>query len=175
MLTTAKKEKHEEALQFAGFEQFCSDVTRQKTKDIEEADEQIGLLKAHIMASDTEAVRLSIEVQNHVVEMGQMEKDSEAAKTVRHMEREEYLAMHQNYTESLHALSKAIMTMKAQDYDRKGVDGGAAAMLQKVQSSVAMPQKQGRALQAFLELVNSEEPDLTFAPEGGAPSVPTTA
>merc|ERR1719482_677539 len=65
MLEKGKKEKHEEQVQFAAYKQFCDDTTVEKKRAIEEANEQIGVLKADIEKYAADAERLTLEIAEH--------------------------------------------------------------------------------------------------------------
>jgi hypothetical protein len=103
MLEKAKSAKHEENVQFAGFKQFCGDVTVQKQDAIKEADGQIELLKADVEKANSEAERLGDEVVGHEKEITGWEKDGKDATKVREKERATYLEAHADYTESIQA------------------------------------------------------------------------
>jgi len=155
MAAKAEMEKHQEQLQFASFSQFCGDVTLEKQKAIREAEQQLAALDAAVQKHDTEAVRLGDELVGHEAELVSLQNDSEVAAAVRDAERAEHAATHQNYSESLAALTEAIAVLKSRAHNTDGVYG----MLQKVRPFLAS--KGGKAMEAFLAR-GSEEPDLTF-------------
>lgn len=165
MVKTAKEEMHQEQLQYVAYESFCTSTLAEKQRAVTEAASQVELLQATVQKHNTEADRLTVEIEGHIAEMASFDEDLKAATVVRSSEREEYMAMQQNYTESLHALSQAIAVLKTQNYDRMG-KGPTESFLQGL--SVMVP-RVGRELQSFLER-DSEDPDLTFVP-----AVPTTA
>ena len=52
---------------FAAYKQFCEDTTVEKKRAIEEANEQIDVLKADIEKCTTTAAKLSKEIAEHEV------------------------------------------------------------------------------------------------------------
>jgi len=162
MKTKAAQEKHEEQVQFAGFKQFCDDVSVEKQRAIETADAAIQTLQADIEKANTEVTRLGEEIMTHEAEIGSWQKDSMNATSMREVEREDYIKMHQDYSESISAITQAVSALKQQAYDRSGV----AALLSKPLERAPAADK--KVIDAFL-MRDSEEPDLTFV----APPPPT--
>jgi hypothetical protein len=159
MLTKAENEKHEEQVQFAGFKQFCDDVTHEKQIAIAQADAAIEKLEADVLKYNTEVDRLTGEIEDHVAELVQYQNDTEASQVVHVAERAEFMATHRNYTESVDALERAIQVLKAQAHDTAGV----YALLQKVRNWRRLPLAAGRTIAAFLAR-STEDPDLVFVP-----------
>lgn len=163
MLAKAESGKHVEQLQYAGFTQFCSDVTLDKQRAIVKGDEQISTLQALIFKYNVDIDRLSSAVLNQNAAISGWTNDTQAAGVVRESELADYGAMRRNYSESIAALTQAIVTLKKQAYDRPGSFAGSAALVQAMASvgRLSLPGGAGRAVQAFLER-SSEDPDLTF-------------
>eukprot|EP00928_Gymnodinium_smaydae_P023832 TRINITY_DN19505_c0_g3_i1.p1 TRINITY_DN19505_c0_g3~~TRINITY_DN19505_c0_g3_i1.p1 ORF type:complete len:735 (+),score=125.87 TRINITY_DN19505_c0_g3_i1:176-2206(+) len=160
MLSQAKEARQEERVQYAAFKQFCDTTTSLRQKAVKDGDEKIDALKAHIQKFDTEAERLGTEIARHEEEIRGWTNDTQAADNVRETERGDYKAMHQNYTESIQALAKAISALKEQAYDRPSTK---ATSLLVQRASEAAPAPARRAIEAFLAR-GAEEPDLTFRP-----------
>jgi len=158
----AAQEKHEEQVQFAGFKQFCDDVSIEKQRAIAAADAEMATLKADIQKADVEVARLGEEILTHQEEIGSWQEDTTNATSVRQMERGDYLKMHQDYSESISAITQAMIALKQQAFDRKGV----AVLLSKPLEQA--PKADRRLIEAFL-MRDSEEPDLSFV----APPPPT--
>jgi hypothetical protein len=154
MLEKAKSAKHEENVQFAGFKQFCGDVTIQKQDAIKEADGQIELLKADVEKANSEAERLGDEVVGHEKEITGWEKDGKDATKVREKERATYLEAHADYTESIQALSRAITILKQQNFDR-----AAKSFLQKVSAFQRTPEHARKVIEAFLDRTAEDRED----------------
>merc|ERR1719159_210015 len=62
MLAKGQKEKHEEAVQFAAYKQFCDDTSVEKKRSIEKAGEAIDMLKADIAKGTADAALLGKEI-----------------------------------------------------------------------------------------------------------------
>jgi len=165
MVDNAEQDKHAEAVQFAGFKQFCDDVSLEKQTAIEKADEKIETLQAHILKYDTNVEKLGSEIMQHNADIAGWENDTEAATVVRKGEKSDYGDMHRNYSESVTALTHAIAVLKKQTADTAGTYAGAPALLQAVRAQ--MPLEASQAIQTFLQR-SSEDPDETYYP-------PTTA
>lgn len=164
MIEAGKDEKHEEQLQYAVFERFCIDTSAEKDRSIKQADSQLELLRAEIQKHGTEAERLAVEIRGHEGKTTSLENDTEAAAAVRAAERSDYEAMHQNYSESIHALTEAIAHLKRTAYGKKDGD---TALVQRVLPALSrLPASSTRAIAAFLEGGSDEPDDAAF---GAAP------
>merc|ERR1711934_689535 len=119
MLEKGKKEKHNEQVQFAAYKQFCDDTSVEKKRAIEEANEQIEVLKADIQKYTADAAKLTKEIAELDEDISVWTGDIKAATKVREIEKADYDAMHKDYSESVDALQRAIDVLKKQSYDRK--------------------------------------------------------
>merc|ERR1719471_380759 len=119
MLEKGKKEKHDEQVQFAAYKQFCDDTTVEKKRAIEEANEQIDVLKADIEKYTATAAKLSKEIAEHEEDISVWNGDVKAATKVREIEKADYDTTHTDYSESVDALERAIAVLKKQAHDRK--------------------------------------------------------
>jgi hypothetical protein len=163
MLEKGKKEKHEEAVQFATYKQFCEDTEVTVKRSIKESDEKIGMLKADIQKYSTEATDLAREIQEAEADVATAEGDKKASMKVRELERVEYEAVHKDYSESIDAIGKAVAVLKKQAFDR-AQKSDKSALLQDVIDLKRVPSESKRAIQAFLAS-DSEEEVLSAAPE----------
>merc|ERR1719476_1103956 len=101
MLEKGKKEKHDEQVQIAAYKQFCDDTTVEKKRAIEEANEQIEILKADIEKYTATAAKLSKEIAEHEEDISVWTGDIKAATKVREIEKADYDATHTDYSESV--------------------------------------------------------------------------
>jgi predicted RNase H-like nuclease (RuvC/YqgF family) len=62
MLEKGKKEKHDEQVQFAAYDQFCKDTSTEKGRSIKEASEKIEMLKADIQKATADTDSLTKEI-----------------------------------------------------------------------------------------------------------------
>merc|ERR1719356_2199086 len=119
MLANGKKEKHDEQVQFAAYKQFCDDTSTEKTRAIEEANQQIEVLKADIEKYSADAAKLAKEIAAHEEDISVWTGDTKAATKVRSIENTDYETTHADYSESIDALERAISVLKKQAYDRE--------------------------------------------------------
>merc|ERR1719282_1242495 len=147
MLNKAKAAKHDEQVQFAAYKQFCDDTTVEKQRAIKEANERIEILKADIQKYTEDAAMLTKEIAGHDEDISVWKGDKKAAAKVRQLEKADYDAMHQDYSESIDALQRAIAVLKKQAHDRK------QAMLQvsNLKQLSLVPIDAKKAIDAFLE------------------------
>jgi len=165
MAVKGKKEKHEEQVQFAAFKQFCDDTTVEKERAIKEATEKIEMLKADIQKYIADAAQLTKEIAGHDSDIAAWTGDKKAATKVRTMEKNDYDAMHKDYSESVDALQRAIAVLKKQAYDRK--QASSLAQVSALKSLTLIPPEAKKALDLFL-MQSVEEP----SDEGLAVSAP---
>jgi len=165
MSAKGKKEKHEEQVQFAAFKQFCDDTSVEKERAIKEATEKIEMLKADIQKYIADAEQLTKEIAGHDSDIAAWTGDKKAATKVRTMEKNDYDAMHKDYSESVDALQRAIAVLKKQAYDRK--QASSLAQVSALKSLTLIPPEAKKALDLFL-MQSSEDP----ADEGLAVSAP---
>merc|ERR1719399_2801424 len=147
MVEKAKKEKHEEAVQFATFKQFCDSTSASKTKAIAEANEMMESLTSDIEKYNSDAEAASKVITKDDSDISTWEGNLKAAIKVREVEKEDYAATFADYGESITALEEGIATMKKENH---ATPGSAAAMLQ-VSKAPLIPKETKRAIAAFLQ------------------------
>jgi len=160
MLAQGKKEKEEEAAQYAEFAQFCHDTTMEKTWAINDANDQIEQLVADIQKYEADIARLTKEIEEHDGDIATWEGDKAAATKVREQEHSDYEETHKDYSESIDALERAIATLKKQDFTR------AQASLVQLKSMRLVPAHAKRVIASFLAQDDNTEGFLDYkAPE----------
>jgi len=164
MSAKGKEEKHKEQVQFAAYKQFCDDTAVERKRDIAEAEEKIGVLKADIEKYTTDAARLAKEIAAHDEDVAAWTGDQKAATKVRNMEKADYDKMHADYSESIDALERAIAVLKKQAYTRK--QAKSFAQVSAVAKLSLIPEEAKNTINAFLQ----QDPD-----EGLAVSAPEAA
>lgn len=157
MLAKGKEEKHAEAVQFATYKQFCSDTEAEKTRAVQVADEQIESLKAGIQMAQTSAETLKNEVMELEAQTATWQADEKAAAKVRETERSEYLKVHQDYSDTIDAVTKAMQMLKSQAYNRKQASAEETSALAQVSVLQKVPEGTKRVLAAFLARSSSAE------------------
>merc|ERR1711865_1346401 len=94
MLEKGKKEKHEEQTAFAAYKQFCDDTTVEKNRDINEANDHIGVLKADIEKAVATIEKLSEEISELEEDVSIWEGDIKAATKMGEIENADYDKTH---------------------------------------------------------------------------------
>jgi len=155
MLVKGKQEQHAEQVQFAEYKQFCVDTSASKTQAIKEANEHIELLKADIEEYTTTAARLTKEIAAHDADIAAWKGDTAAANKVRDIEKTDYDTLHQDYSESVSALQRAIEVMKARSANLPQAQASLAQVSALTRISL-IPPKAKKALDAFLQGVQPE-------------------
>ena len=143
MADKGKKEKHDEQVQFAAYKQFCDDTTVEKERAIKEANERMEKLEADIAKFKSDAKKLAKEIAKHDKDIATWSGDKSAASKVRQIEAGDYATLHQDYSESIDALGRAVQVLKTQNYDRKQ----AAEML--IQLSAIVPEENKQAVSSL--------------------------
>ena len=121
------------------------------------------MLKADIQKYTAKAAKLTKEIAELDEDITIWTGDIKAATSVRKIEKSDYDALHQDYSESVDALGRAIAVLKKQSYDRKQK----ASLLQvsALTRLSLIPAEAKRAIDVFVQ-------DNDFAPEGLAVSAP---
>jgi len=164
MLEKGKKEKHDEQVQFASYKQFCDDTSVEKKRGIEEAAQQIDMLKADISKAVADAAQLGKEISGLDEDVSIWQGDQKAATSVRQIEKSDYDATHKDYGESVDALQRAIAVLKKQAHDRG--QKASLAQLSALKNLNLIPDSAKKIINAFL----STEEDVVdeAAPEANA-------
>merc|ERR1719203_1805488 len=156
MLEKGKKEKHDEQVQFAAYKQFCDDTTVEKKRAIEEANEQIGVLKADIEKYTATAAKLTKEIAEHEEDISVWNGDVRAATKVREIEKADYDATHTDYSESVDALQRAIAVLEKQAHDRKQASLVQVSALKELN---LIPTEAKKTIDLFLSQSGEQEPE----------------
>jgi hypothetical protein len=157
------KEKKEESVRFSAFQQWCTDLSAEKTKAIEAAAEMIEKLDADIATAEAdieEATKIILELDE---DLGRWDKDKKAATDVRKKERVDYEATHKEYADIIDALDRAIAVLKSQPKNiaQKSL---MQTHVEKIMNARIVPEKASRVLAAFLQDMQPAELDYQ-APE----------
>jgi len=165
MVEKGKKEKGDEAIQFASFKTFCDNTVSAKQAAIAEAGEMIETLTADIEKYEAEAATLAKEIAGLEADISTWEGDVNAAVKVREIEHTDYVATHSDYTESITALEGAIAVLKK----TSGDVAQAAAALTQVASGKLFPSESRKIINAFLTMGTDASHGLKMgAPEANA-------
>jgi len=163
MVAKGKKAKHEEQVSYAAYKQWCDSITVEKQKAIKEANQQIEMLDADIQKYEAESKLLTQEIAKLDEDVATASGDQKAATRVRETEKADYMATHQDYSESIDALERAIEVLKKQSGDR----AQAGAALAQLKSIDLIPAESKRVIDAFIAEDN-EVGTAVAAPEANA-------
>lgn len=147
MLTNGKKEKHTEEINFSAYKQFCEDTAAEKSRLIKEGNNEIEMLTADIAKAQSDAEVLGREIQGHDSDIAAWQTDIADARDIRTAENKDFVATHKDYSESIDALTRAIATLKKQNFNREQV----ASLIQVLAKYPDFEANEARAaLNAFL-------------------------
>lgn len=154
MMAKGKKEKEEETVAFATYQQFCKDTRVEKTRSIAKGAETIDRLEGDIAKAEEEIQMNQKAIARHDQDIAKWSTEKSTATESRKKEHADYEVEYQDYTDSMNAAERA----KAQ------ITGGAdmslvqnRAVLERVVnvqgrfSIAAVPASARRALEAFLQ------------------------
>jgi len=160
LVKKAKKEKHEEQMQFAAYEGWCTGTKDEKSKAIEAANMAIEQLEADIKSYDADVARLTEEIAKLEENAAKWQAEMDEAIKVRGIEKADYMTTHTDYQESVDALNMAINVLKQQGYSLLQKKA-----LTKVQKLKNIPDASKKAIDAFLE----QDPDITGVVDANTP------
>eukprot|EP00435_Cladocopium_sp_Y103_P039729 s200_g10.t1 len=162
------KEMKDEQVQFAEFSQFCELTLAEKARSIGDATDKIETLEAEIAQAGSEAERLGAEAAQHAADAKAAAEEKAEATEVRSKERADYQTTHQDYTESIDAIGRA---MKALKENKKEVSlAQLAATRQRVSR---MPTEVADQIDALLHTAKEEPSLLSEGLESQAPKPKT--
>merc|ERR1719399_2815381 len=82
MLEKAKKEKHEEMMQFAAFKQFCDDTIAKKKEEIAAAEEKIEQLVAEMEKLEAYILQLGKDIKKLLEDIATWEAGGQRRHTI---------------------------------------------------------------------------------------------
>jgi len=162
MVAKGKQEKHEEQVAFSAFSQFCKDTIDQKQEAIAKGAATIEQLNADILKAQSDQQKLGDEIKVHDSEIAAWEDDKAKANEERAAEKSDYQTLHNDYSESIDALGRAIQVLKQQSGNT------AQSLLQKVVSLNRVPASAKRTILAFLATSEEQDPMAVSAPQANA-------
>merc|ERR1719171_1992863 len=127
----------------------------------------IEVLKADIQKAAADAARLGKEIADHEEDISIWTGDIKAATSVREIEKADYDKTHQDYSESVDALERAIAVLKKQAHDRKQASFVQVSALKELS---LIPADAKKAIDLFLMQDGIQEPEglAVSAPEANA-------
>eukprot|EP00820_Chromera_velia_P024196 Cvel_32708.t1-p1 / transcript=Cvel_32708.t1 / gene=Cvel_32708 / organism=Chromera_velia_CCMP2878 / gene_product=hypothetical protein / transcript_product=hypothetical protein / location=Cvel_scaffold5151:1-3446(-) / protein_length=429 / sequence_SO=supercontig / SO=protein_coding / is_pseudo=false len=130
MLSTSKKEIHEEQIAFSAFKQWCEDTSAEKGGLIEKGKVEVEELEAAVEKGLAEAAALAKEIEELSGMIEEWKAERKKTKAVREEEHAVFVAAHTDYLESIDALERAITVMKGAKTDLTKVAQAGEALLQ---------------------------------------------
>merc|ERR1719337_265967 len=113
-------------MQFAAYKQFCDDTIAKKKEEIASAEEKIEQLVAEMEKLEAYILQLGKDIKKLLEDIATWEAEIKAATETRAAEKADYDALHQDYSESVDALQRAIAVLKEQAKDVAGSDKSVA-------------------------------------------------
>jgi len=144
-------------VEFAKYTEWCQNTIAETTKALDEEAAQILQLQADIEKATTDAEGLAEEVKELEAETAELEGEVESATAVRKTEKGDYKATHEDFSESIDAIARAITVLSSQ--------GDVKQALLQVSSLRSVPVEAKRQLNTFLGI---QESTLNSAPEANA-------
>jgi len=161
MKAKAIEEKNAEEVRFSAFSQWCTNLKKSKTDEINAGNEKMESLAAAIEKAAVTIRKLTERIEELDFDVNRWKKDEESAKTVREAERADYTATNTDYGESIDAVSGAIAVLKKQTPDK----AQALIQVRRVHSLKLLPSSSKDVLASFLQ----QDPELAYdAPEANA-------
>jgi hypothetical protein len=117
MLAKGKEEKHAEEVAFAKFQEWCDGLNAEKTKAIADSGEEIERLGAEIETAASDASVLAGEIASLEGAVATADSEVKSATEIRSKENADYMAQHQDFSESIDAVTRAIQVLKARSAD----------------------------------------------------------
>jgi hypothetical protein len=152
MLEKGKKEKHQEQVMFAASRQFCDDNKVKKKADIKEEMQKIQGLTALIAKDSADISHLLKLIKVLDEDQDVWSGDIKAATKVRAIEKADYDKTHQDYSESIDAMQRAINVLKKETHDRKQKKGkGSFAQISALNEMTFIPSSAKKTINAFLQ------------------------
>jgi len=160
MIAKGTKEKQDEEVKFASFNEWCGNTKRIKAEEIAASAEKMEELTASIDKSAVKIKKLTERIQELDEDVGRWGTDKKSATDVRTKEEADYTATLTDYSESLDALDGAIEVLKKQAYTRNQAE--LVQTLLQVRRQKFVSRKIRDALTSFLQL---QQPDVKEMPD----------
>merc|ERR1719158_818032 len=113
MYETGRKEKEDEEVRLTKFKMWCDNTISFKTTAIKKATDALAQLDADIEKAASDADAASKAITGLDADIASYEADKKEATEVREKGHADFEALHKDYSESIDAIERAIMTIKA--------------------------------------------------------------
>lgn len=149
MVGKGAQEKHVEEVEFAKFHEWCDSTREVTTKSIAGGRSAIEQLTADIAKAEADADALAADVKELETSVAEAEQELAEAKGLRQKEHSDYAAVHQDFSESIDAIERAITVLKSRSADTP-------QSLLQVQNSPNIPKEAKAVIESFLATASSE-------------------
>merc|ERR1719171_70101 len=149
MMAKGKAEMEDEQVRFATFTQFCKSTTTEKNQAIETTTAEIDDLTADIASYGEEIMTKEKEIAQHDDDIGAWTKEKEEATYAREKEHADFVVEHQDYTESIDSVERAIESIEAGNKDVSLVQQ--KSVLSSVVSLPKVPAAAKKVIMSFLQ------------------------
>merc|ERR1719230_1640775 len=149
MMAKGKKEKEDEQVSFATFQQFCKSTTTEKTQAIATTMSEIDDLNGDIAKAGETVMVMTKEIAQHDADIAAWTKEKEEAKHERGVEHDDFVKEHADYSASIDAVERAVESIKAGNKDVALVQQ--KAVLNTLVSLSKVPEASKRVIAAFLQ------------------------
>merc|ERR1719364_277724 len=149
MMAKGKAEKEDEQVRFATFTQFCKSTTTEKNQAIETTTAEIDDLTADIASYGEEIMTKEKEIAQHDDDIGAWTKEKEEATYAREKEHADFVVEHQDYTEYIDSVERAIESIEAGNKDVTLVQQ--KSVLGNVASLAKVPEAAKKVIMSFIQ------------------------
>ena len=149
MMAKGKAEMEDEQVRFATFTQFCKSTTTEKNQAIETTTAEIDDLTADIASYGEEIMTKEKEIAQHDDDIGAWTKEKEEATYAREKEHADFVVEHQDYTESIDSVERAIESIEAGNKDVTLLQQ--KSVLSNVASLAKVPEAAKKVIMSFIQ------------------------
>merc|ERR1719265_703068 len=138
---------------FAAFKTFCTETSRERQYSIETGKGAAEKLAADIQKAAADALQLSRDIASLDADIVTWSADKKDATTIRKSEHADFQAVHQDYTESISAVERALQTLKSPQFSfaQKQDTLHRVQNLELVIQDDALQKRAMKAITAFLQ------------------------
>lgn len=113
MKAKGEKEKHEQAVQFATYKQFCESTRGEKTRNIAGAADAIEQLTADSGKAAADALSLEKDIAGLTSDIDGWSAEKNEAVAVREKEHADFTVVHEDYAAAIDAVGRALQVLKS--------------------------------------------------------------
>jgi len=145
MMAKCKREKQDEKVRFAAFEQFCSGTSKEKTKGIEQGARDMERSAADSMQAKAEAKTLADEVAAHTDDIGVWDTALDKSHQLRAEQQKVFKKQHAETVDSLSSTQSAMRTLE------EGNKPQTQAALLELSKKAKVPAQAKKVIMSFIQ------------------------